>query len=104
MFAVIIGVAPPEFYGEALTPDPPSLWLPISADRKLNGKLWLIDEPDEHWLYLMGRLARNLSSVQAQVRLTAALQNLLLTREGSTVSPAPRTALSQTPLSLTPPA
>ena len=99
--AVIIGVAPPEFYGEALTPDPPSFWLPISADRQLNGKLGLIDEPDEHWLYLMGRLARNLSPAQAQVRLSAALQNWLLTREGSTVSAEQRRATLKTRIELT---
>src|SRR5260370_19352362 len=52
--------------------------------------------------YLMARLARNLSSVQAQVRLTAALQNWLLTREGSTVSADQRRAISKTRIELTP--
>ena len=42
----IIGVAPPEFHGETLQPDPPSFWLPISADRHLDPERTVIDEPD----------------------------------------------------------
>jgi hypothetical protein len=32
----IVGVAPPGFYGETFRSDPPSFWLPISAERHLN--------------------------------------------------------------------
>ena len=67
-------------------PDPPSFWLPISADRHLNPARTVIDDPDAHWLYLMGRLKPAVSAAQGEARLTAALQNWLLTREGSTIS------------------
>ena len=82
----IIGVTPPQFYGETLGPDPPGLWLPLSADRLLNRERALIDSPGEHWLYLIGRLAPNVSAEQAQIRLTATLRSWLLTREGSAIS------------------
>ena len=82
----IVGVAPPEFHGETLQPDPPGFWLPISADRHLNPARTVIDDPGAHWLYLMGRLKPGLSAAQGEARLTAALQNWLITHEGSTVS------------------
>jgi hypothetical protein len=41
----IVGVAAPGFYGDRLQPDPPSFWLPISADRQLNPQRKLVDDP-----------------------------------------------------------
>ena len=98
----IIGVAPPEFYGETLGPDPPSFWLPTSADRQLNGERALLDDPDTHWLYLIGRLQPNVSLAQAQARLTAALHNWLLAREGSTISGERRKRIAGNYVELTP--
>ncbi|HMF76549.1 MAG TPA: hypothetical protein VK604_12880 [Bryobacteraceae bacterium] len=98
----IVGVAPPEFYGETLEPDPPGLWLPISADRQLNRKRALLDNPEMHWLYLMGRLAPNVSAVQAQLRLTAALRNWLLSREGPAISAGQRQNVLRSYVELTP--
>src|SRR5262245_50099303 len=87
----IIGVAPEGFFGDTLKPDPPSFWRPVSsletggapANRIDAG---LVNNPDQHWLYLVGRLKSGDSITQAQVRLTAALQNWMLSREGSNVS------------------
>lgn len=98
----IIGVAPPGFYGETLQPDPPDLWLPLSADRRLNGNRALIDQPDEHWLYLIGRLAPGLSKAQAQSRLTLSLRNWLLTRAGSSISAEDRAEIVRAHIELTP--
>lgn len=98
----IIGVAPPEFYGETIQPDPPDLWLPLSADRKLNATRALIDQPDEHWLYLIGRLAPGVSKAQAQSRLTLSLRNWLLTRAGSSISPEDHAEIMRAHVELTP--
>jgi predicted permease len=98
----IIGVAPPGFYGETLQPDPPDLWLPISADRLLNRASALVDKPDVHWLYLIGRLAPAVSSAQAQTRLTSVLGNWLLNNEGSAISAERRERISRSHIELTP--
>ncbi|MGH7247250.1 MAG: FtsX-like permease family protein, partial [Pseudomonadota bacterium] len=98
----IVGVGPPEFYGETLQPDPPGFWLPLSADRQLNREFKLIDDPDEHWLYLMGRLKPGISTAQAQTRLTATLRNWLLAREGSAISAGQRGKISRSYVELTP--
>jgi predicted permease len=97
----IIGVAPPQFYGETLRPDPPGLWLPLSADRQLNRERALIDQPGEHWLYLLGRLAPNVSAAQAQARLTTTLRNWLFTREGSAISAEQRGKILRSHVKLT---
>jgi macrolide transport system ATP-binding/permease protein len=83
---VIAGIAPPEFFGEKLQPDPPSLWIPLSVERQLDPQHPLIDSPDDHWLYLLGRLKPTVSVAQAEARLTAALKNWRFAREGSALS------------------
>ncbi|MGA8596661.1 MAG: ABC transporter permease [Bryobacteraceae bacterium] len=102
MSVTMIGVAPREFYGETLSPDPPSFWLPLSADRQLNRTLALIDDPAEHWLYLMGRLAPSVSAARAQTRLTATLHSWLLQREGSAISAEQRKRILRSYIELTP--
>jgi macrolide transport system ATP-binding/permease protein len=92
----IVGVAPPGFFGETLQPDPPSFWLPISAVRQLYPTApSLIDAPDQHWLYLMGRLKPGLSRDQADTRLTASLQNWLVAEAGSALSAERRAEISR---------
>jgi len=98
----IIGVAPPDFYGETLRPDPPELWLPLSADRELNGEHAIIDQPGEHWLYLIGRSSPGISTVQAQARLTTALRNWLFARAGSNPSADDRAQIMRARVELTP--
>jgi predicted permease len=77
----IVGVAPPGFYGERIEPDPPSFWLPIATSRALKPEANLVDEPGQHWLYLMGRLRPDVTARQAETRLTLALQNWIRTRQ-----------------------
>ena len=98
----IVGVAAPEFYGDRLQPDPPSFWLPISADRQLDPQRMVVDDPDQYWLYLMGRLMPDVSAAQEQARLTVALQSWLLTREGSSVSAERRREISNSRVELNP--
>ncbi len=98
----IVGVAPPDFYGETLRPDPPDIWLPLSADRQLNGELALVDKPGEHWLYLIGRLSPGIATAHAEAQLTGALRNWLLARAGSEVSSDDRAEIMRARVKLTP--
>jgi predicted permease len=98
----IVGVAPPGFYGETLQADPPSFWLPISAVRQLDPAWKLIDEPEEHWLYLIGRLKPGISWAQTDTRLTAALQNWLVAQAGSALPAERRAEISKSYIHLSP--
>jgi predicted permease len=102
MPVTIVGVAPAEFYGETIEPDPPGFWLPIATSRALKRERNLIDEPDEHWLYLIGRLKPDTATGQAQARLTLTLQNWLRARAGSTISPERATRIAESRVEVTP--
>jgi len=68
----VVGVTPPQFYGDTLRSDPPDFWLPLAA----NPERWLFGAEPE-WLYLMGRLRPAAASEQVQARLTVELQQWL---------------------------
>jgi macrolide transport system ATP-binding/permease protein len=76
--------------------------LPITAARALEPDGHLLDSPNRHWLYLMGRLRPGDSVPQAQARLTLAVQNWLRAREGSTVSPERQARIAASRVDLTP--
>ena len=98
----IIGIAEPEFYGDTLGPDPPSFWIPLSAMRQLDTMHHLVNSPDKHFLYLMGRLNPGISVAQAQARLTVALHDWLLAQEGTGVSSQRRREISGNYIEFTP--
>jgi predicted permease len=98
----IVGVAAPEFYGETLEADPPSFWIPVTADRELNGAAAIIDAPDRHWLYLIGRVAPNTTIADAQARVSAALREWLRSREGGVLSPGIEAEIARSHVDFTP--
>ncbi len=98
----IVGVAPPEFHGETLQPDPPGFWLPISVDRHLNPAAHRNRRPRCALALSHGPAEAEHSAPQGEARLTAALQNWLITREGSTVSDERRRRIANSRVELTP--
>jgi len=98
----IVGVAAPEFYGETLEADSPGFWIPIAADRELNGAAALVDAPDRHWLYLIGRVAPGTTVADAQARVSGALREWLRWREGAVLSPKDEAEIARTHVEFTP--
>lgn len=82
----IVGVTAPEFYGETLEADPPSFWMPLTMNRLIDPSRAIIDSPEVHWLYLLGRLGPETKPSQAQARVTAVLQDWLRAHAGASVS------------------
>jgi len=70
----IVGVTPPQFYGDTLRSDPPDFWLTLSAEPND----WLRGAQFE-WLYLIGRLRPGATAERVQARLTVELQQWLNT-------------------------
>ena len=52
----IVGVTPPQFYGETLRPNPPSIWVAIAQEPLLQPGARLVATPASHWLYIVGRV------------------------------------------------
>jgi putative ABC transport system permease protein len=74
----IVGVAPPGFFGERLTSDPASFFLPLSASPLVqNGSFNVLDSPELDWLNLIGRLSPGASQKQMEARLQVELRQFL---------------------------
>ena len=71
----VTGIAPPGFFGDTLRPDPPDFWLPLSAEPPLNGQNSLLNHPDLHWLFVIGRLKPGAQAASVQSELTAEVQH-----------------------------
>ena len=70
--ATIIGVAPEEFYGETLRPNPPDIWIPLSNEPSLQPASRLLEAKPAHWLYIIGRLkpGAELAALESQLTST----------------------------------
>jgi len=75
--ATVVGVAAPDFYGETMRPDPPDFWIPLSAEPALHAGFSLLDQPDQSWLYSIGRLRSDADLAHVQAQLTGELQQWL---------------------------
>jgi predicted permease len=66
----IVGATPPGFFGDTLRGNPPDFWLPIALEPSV-ARRGLLNNPQLHWLYLMGRLqpAADVRTVEAQMQV-----------------------------------
>ncbi len=68
----VVGIAPRGFFGERLTSDPPSFWLPLSDSPIVQaGAFNVLDSPELQWLNLIGRIepGTNLKRMEAQLQV-----------------------------------
>jgi predicted permease len=68
----VVGIAPPGFYSERLSPTPPAFWLPIHLVPSLTPvDASLLERGDEQWLNVIGRIApgAKLAAIQAQMQV-----------------------------------
>jgi hypothetical protein len=66
----IVGVAPPGFFGDAVRGNPPDFWLPLAIEPDVNRGRW-IQNPQLHWLYVMGRVKPGgaIGSIEGQMQV-----------------------------------
>jgi predicted permease len=74
----IVGVAAEAFFGDTVRPDPAAIWIPIGQEPRVRGAASLIDRPDQHWLYAIGRIRPESNPEQIGARASAALQQWLV--------------------------
>jgi predicted permease len=72
--ATIIGVAPPEFFGETVG-NAPDVWLPIIVQPRVMASDWL-NAPSSSWLAMLARLHPGVSPRQAEQALEAVYRPL----------------------------
>ncbi len=76
----VAGIAPPGFYGDRIAPFPPDMWLPLATEPILEGSNAASLQPDNAWLYAIGRLqaGANLGSIETE--LSGVLRQWMVTR------------------------
>jgi len=78
----IIGVTPPEFFGERVR-RPPDFWLPLSFHPQVELTASFLTNKQVYWLMLMGRLKPGVSMDQAEANVNLALRQHLTEEAGS---------------------
>jgi predicted permease len=76
----VAGIAPPAFYGDRIAPFPPDMWLPLATEPVLEGSNAALLQPDNDWLYAIGRLRPDANLDSLQSRLSAVLRQWMATR------------------------
>ena len=80
----VVGIAPPDFFGDRLTETPADFWMPLAAEPLIEQGIAVLKAPDMHWLYVMGRLKPGVSPVPVQAKVNPQLQQWLNSAEGQT--------------------
>ena len=77
---IVVGIAPPGFFGDRISSDPPALWIPLAVEPIIEQSP-LLNVPDSSWLYLVGRLKPGVDVGPLQAKLSTALRSWLGTQE-----------------------
>jgi predicted permease len=75
---LIVGVAPPGFFGETLSSTPPSIWIPLQVEYLLDADASFNAVPSSAWLRLIGRLHPGASTAGVPSQLTSLLRHWLV--------------------------
>ena len=92
----VVGIAPAEFFGDRLTDTPPDFWLPLATEPLIHSTNTMLNKPNLHWLYLMGRLKPGIAPDQVGSKVTVELQQWLNSGEGaSTIGDGDRSRIAK---------
>ena len=74
----IVGIAPRGFYGDRLMVSPPEFYLPIETMPPI-ANVTYVHDPDEQWLYMIGRLRPGVSQAQVEQKVSSLFRQQLAT-------------------------
>ncbi len=75
----VVGIAPRGFFGERLTSDPASFWIPLSDSPIVQGGAFnVLDSPELQWLNLIGRIEPGTNVKRMEAQLQVELRQFLL--------------------------
>jgi predicted permease len=70
----VVGIAPPGFFGDRISANPPAFWIPLSAEPLLAQANSILQHPDECWLYVLGRVRPGVALVPLQEKISSHLR------------------------------
>jgi predicted permease len=77
--STVVGIAPPEFFGDALRRSPPDFFVPLNAEPLFDGDLYT---PNNHWLDVIGRLRPGVAPTAAEAEMRVVLTQWLRSHWG----------------------
>ena len=96
----VVGVAPPNFFGDRETDNPPDFWMPLQTEPYVRGPMAILHHEDSHWLYPLGRVRPGTNIGALQTKISMLLRQWLSVRStytangGKTLIPKQRVVLS----------
>lgn len=93
----IVGVAPPEFFGDAVGASM-DVWIPIMMQPAVMPGRPFLNQPHAVWVNMMGRLKPGMSQTQGGAELVALWQQILTDAEGSQITEQKRREIAEDPL------
>ncbi|HEY1805565.1 MAG TPA: ABC transporter permease [Terracidiphilus sp.] len=96
----IVGIAPRGFYGDRLFPNPPEFYLPVETMPVL-ANVTYVHNPDQQWLYIIGRLKPGVAILPLQDKLSSLLRQVFAARKKFT-STSDQLFLSKIHIAITP--
>jgi predicted permease len=80
----IVGIAPPGFFGDRISSNPPALWIPLSVEPGVETRNSILHVPESNWLYVVGRLKPGVSTEALQGKMSGSLRQWLATQPAYT--------------------
>ncbi len=80
----VVGVAPPGFFGDRISPMPPEMWLPLSTEPFMEGGNSALQLRGTAWLYAIGRLRPGVALGPLQAKLSGVLRQWMFAMPGFT--------------------
>jgi len=97
---MVIGIAPPGFFGDRVSDSPPDFWIPINTEPYVRSEGSILHHAEAHWLYPLGRVRAEMDIGTLQSKVTVTLRQWLWTRPlltangGSTIIPKQHVVIS----------
>ena len=74
----IVGIGPPGYFGERLTTDPASFWIPLNDSPAISGGSFnVLESPELDWLNLIGRIRPGADRKKLEAELQVELRQFL---------------------------
>jgi predicted permease len=78
----IVGIAPPNFFGDTLRDRPPDFFLPLTMEPQLEGTNSWLRVPYAHWLDLIGRVRPGVAPAALESQMRVELKQWILSHQG----------------------
>ncbi|HEV2500433.1 MAG TPA: ABC transporter permease [Terriglobia bacterium] len=98
----IVGVTPPDFFGERMYETPPDYWLPLTSQPEIMQRESWLTRKDMYWLNFIGRLKPNVTRARAQAVLDVQLRQFLEAQTGTEHAADIKLAIKQSYIQLDP--